>query len=203
LKRKDGTFEYLKTNEITEIKYKIYKYVYDNNNHSKITIFKKDEKEFKKVNVFNIKPNEKENILNLFKFTNNEIDFETNKIDIEENEGWIEFDEFKKILNPEEQNIVIKEDRASLKTTISKSLNLDNIKPGQHGIYIIKIKLGDNSLKFIFIDYMVTLGGSSGYYYYEIKKIFVGQEKNFILSHQEYKIKRSKDGTQNELNFYL
>lgn len=197
------TFEYSKNNAITEIKYKIYKYVYDNNNHSKITIFKKNEKEFEKVNVFNIKPNEKENILNLFKFTNNEIEFETNKIDIEENEGWIEFDEFKKHLKKEEKNIVIKEDPRSLKTTISKSLNLDNIKPGQHGIYIIKIKLRDNSLKFIFIDYMVTLGESSGYYYYEIKKIFVGQEKNFILSHQEYKIKRSKDGTQNELNFYL
>lgn len=197
------TFEYPKNNAITEIKYKIYKYVYDGKDRSKITIFKKNEKEFKNVNVFNIKPNEKENILNLFKFTNNEIEFETNKIDIEENEGWIEFDEFKKHLKKEEKNIVIKEDPRSLKTTISKSLNLDNIKPGQHGIYIIKFKLEDNSLKFIFIDYMVTLGESSGYYYYEIKKIFVGQEKNFILSHQEYKIKRSKDGTQNELNFYL
>jgi hypothetical protein len=197
------TFEYPKNNAITEIKYKIYKYVYDGKDRSKITIFEKQEKTFEKVQDFNINPDEDENILNLFKLTNNEIGLETDKINIKENEVWIEIDEFKKILNPEEQNIVIKEDRASLKTTISKSLNLDNIKPGQHGIYIIKIKLGDNSLKFIFIDYMVTLGGSSGYYYYEIKKIFVGQEKNFILSHQEYKIKRSKDGTQNELNFYL
>ena len=195
------TFEYLKKNEITEIKYKIYKYVYDEKDRSKITIFKKREEEFERVNKFNINPDENENILNLFKFTNNEMDLGGNKIDIEENEGWIEIDEFKKNLKREEQDIVI-EDPASLKTTTSKSLNLNNINPGEHGIYIIKIKLGNNSLNFIFIDYMVTVGESNGYYY-EIKKIFVGQEGNFKLSHQNYIIKISKDGTQNELNFSL
>ena len=196
------TFKYPKKNENIEIKYKIYKYVYDEKDRSKITIFKKREEEFEKVNEFNINPDENENILNLFKFTNNEIDLEENKIDIEENKEWIEIDEFKKNLKREEQDIVIKEDPTSLKKTISKSLNLDNIKPGEHGIYIIKIKLGNNSLNFIFIDYMVTVGESNGYYY-EIKKIFVGQEGNFKLSHQKYKINRSNDGTQNELNFSL
>ena len=180
------TFEYLKKNEITEIKYKIYKYVYDKKDRLKINISKKREEEFEGVNEFNINPDENENILNLFKFTNNEIDLEENKIDIEENEEWIEIDEFKK----------------NLKTTISKRLNLDNINPGEHGIYIIKVKLGDNNLKFIFIDYMVSVGESNGYYY-EIKKIFVGQEGNFKLSHQNYRITKSNDGTQNELNFSL
>ena len=183
------TFKYPKKNENIEIKYKIYKYVYDKKNRSKITIFKK-------------RDDENENILNLFKFTNNEIDLEENKIDIEENKEWIKIDEFKKNLKREEQDIVIKEDPASLKKTISKSLNLNNINPGEHGIYIIKIKLGDNSLNFIFIDYMVTVGESNGYYY-EIKKIFVGQEGNFELSHQNYRITKSNDGTQNELNFFL
>ena len=196
------TFEYFKKNEITEIKYKIYKYVYDEKDRSKITIFKKREKEFKEVNEFKINPYENENILNLFKFTNNEMDLGENKINIEENEGWIKIDEFKKNLKREEQDIVIKEDPASLKKTISKSLNLDNINPGEHGIYIIKIKLRDNSLKFIFIDYMVTLGESNGYFY-EIKKIFVGQKRNFKLSHQNYRITKSNDGTHNSLNFSL
>ena len=196
------TFEYFKKNKITEIKYKIYRYVYDEKDRSKITIFKKREEEFERVNEFNINPDENENILNLFKFPNNEIDPRVDKIDIKENEGWFEIDEFKKNLKREEQDIVIKEDPASLKTTISKSLNLNNINPGEHGIYIIKIKLGDNSLNFIFIDYMVTVGESNGYYY-EIKKIFVGQEGNFKLSHQNYRITKSNDGTQNELNFSL
>ena len=196
------TFKYPKKNENIEIKYKIYKYVYDEKDRSKITIFKKREEEFEKVNEFNINPDENENILNLFKFTNNEIDLEENKIDIEENKEWIKIDEFKKNLKREEQDIVIKEDPASLKKTISKSLNLNNINPGEHGIYIIKIELGDNSLNFIFIDYMVTVGESNGYYY-EIKKIFVGQEGNFELSHQNYRITKSNDGTQNELNFFL
>ena len=195
------TFEYFKKNEITEIKYKIYKYVYDEKNRSKITIFKKRE-EFERDNEFNINPNENENILNLFKFTNNEIDLGVDKINIEVDEEWIEIDEFKKNLKREEQDIVIKEDPTSLKKTISKSLNLNNINPGEHGIYIIKIKLGDNSLNFIFIDYMVTVGESNGYYY-EIKKIFVGQEGNFKLSHQNYRITKSNDGTQNKLNFSL
>lgn len=194
------TFEYFKKNEITEIKYKIYKYIYDEKDSSKITIFKKRE-EFERVNEFNINPDENENILNLFKFQNNEIDLEVNKINIEGNEEWIKIDEFKKNLKREEQDIV-KEDPASLKKTISKRLNLDNINPGEHGIYIIKIKLRDNSLNFIFIDYMVTIGESNGYYY-EIKKIFVGQEGNFKLSHQNYRITKSNDGTQNELNFSL
>ena len=196
------TFKYPKKNENIEIKYKIYKYVYDEKDRSKITIFKKRKEEFEGVNEFNINPDENENILNLFKFTNNEIDLEENKIDIEENKEWIKIDEFKKNLKREEQDIVIKEDPASLKKTISKNLNLNNINPGEHGIYIIKIKLGDNSLNFIFIDYMVTVGESNGYYY-EIKKIFVGQEGNFKLSHQNYRITKSNDGTQNELNFYL
>ena len=196
------TFECFKKNEITEIKYKIYKYVYNEKDRSKITIFKKREDEFEWDNEFNINPNENENILNLFKFTNNEIDLEENKIDIEENKEWIEIDEFKKNLKREEQDIVIKEDPASLKTTISKRLNLDSINPGEHGIYIIKVKLEDNNLKFIFIDYMVTFGESNGYYY-EIKKIFVGQEGNFKLSHQNYRITKSNDGTQNKLNFSL
>ena len=196
------TFKYPKKNENIEIKYKIYKYVYDEKDRSKITIFKKREEEFEKVNEFNINPDENENILNLFKFTNNEIDLEENKIDIEENKEWIKIDEFKKNLKREEQDIVIKEDPASLKKTISKNLNLNNINPGEHGIYIIKIKLGDNSLNFIFIDYMVSVGESNGYYY-EIKKIFVGQEGNFKLSHQNYRITKSNDGTQNELNFFL
>lgn len=195
------TFKYPKKNEDIEIKYKIYKYVYDEKDRSKITIFKKREEEFEKVNEFNINPDENENILNLFKFTNNEIDLEENKIDIEENKEWIKIDEFKKNLKKEEQDIV-KEDPTSLKKTISKSLNLNNINPGEHGIYIIKIELGDNSLNFIFIDYMVTVGESNGYYY-EIKKIFVGQEGNFKLSHQNYRITKSNDGTQNELNFPL
>lgn len=196
------TFKYPKKNENIEIKYKIYKYVYNEKDRSKITIFEKREEEFVVGNEFRINPDENENILNLFKFTNNEMDLGGNKIDIEENEGWIEIDEFKKNLKREEQDIVIKEDPTSLKKTISKSLNLDNIKPGEHGIYIIKVKLEDNNLKFIFIDYMVTFGESNGYYY-EIKKIFVGQEGNFKLSHQKYKINRSNDGTQNELNFSL
>ena len=196
------TFEYFKKNEITEIKYKIYKYVYNEKDRSKITIFKKRENEFEGVNEFNINPDENENILNLFKFQNNEIDLGVGKINIEENKEWIEIKKFEKILEKEEQDIVIKEDPASLKTTISKSLNLDIVKPGEHGIYIIKIKLGDNSLNFIFIDYMVTVGESNGYYY-EIKKIFVGQEGNFELSHQNYRITKSNDGTQNELNFFL
>lgn len=196
------TFECSKKNEITEIKYKIYKYVYDEKNRSEITIFKKREEEFEGGNEFYINPDENENILNLFKFTNNEIDLEENKIDIEENEEWIKIDEFKKNLKREEQDIVIKEDPTSLKKTISKSLNLDNINPGEHGIYIIKVKLKDNNLKFIFIDYMVTFGESNGCYY-EIKKIFVGQKGNFKLSHQKYKINRSNDGSQNELNFSL
>ena len=196
------TFEYFKKNEITKIKYKIYKYVYDKKDRLKINIFKKREEEFEGVNEFNINPDENENILNLFKFTNNEMALGGNKIDIEENEEWIEIDEFKKNLKREEQDIVIKEDPASLKTTISKRLNLDSINPGEHGIYIIKVKLGDNNLKFIFIDYMVSVGESNGYYY-EIKKIFMGQEGNFKLSHQNYRIKISKDGTQNELNFSL
>ena len=195
------TLEYFKNNEITEIKYKVYKYIYDEKDRSKITIFEKREKEFEEDNEFNINPDENENILNLFKFQNNEIDLEVNKINIEENKEWIEIDEFKKNLKREEQDIVI-EDPASLKTTTSKSLNLNNINPGEHGIYIIKIKSKDNSLNFIFIDYMVTIGESNGYYY-EIKKIFVGQEGNFKLSHQNYIIKISKDGTQNELNFSL
>lgn len=196
------TFEYFKKNKITEIKYKIYRYVYDEKDRSKITIFKKREEEFERVNEFNINPDENENILNLFKFPNNEIDPRVDKIDIKENEGWFEIDEFKKNLKREEQDIVIKDDPTNLKTTISKRLNLDNINPGEHGIYIIKIKLGDNSLNFIFIDYMVTVGESNGYYY-EIKKIFVGQEGNFKLSHQNYRIMKSNDGTQNELNFSL
>lgn len=196
------TFECFKKNEITEIKYKIYKYVYKEKDRSEITIFEKREEEFKRVNEFYINPDENENILNLFKFPNNEIDLGVDKIDIKENEEWIKIDEFKKILKREEQDIVIKEDPTNLKKTISKSLNLDNINPGEHGIYIIKIKLRDNSLKFIFIDYIVTLGESNSYYY-EIKKIFVGQEGNFKLSHQNYIIKISKDGTQNELNFSL
>ena len=196
------TFEYFKKNKITEIKYKIYRYVYDEKDRSKITIFKKREEEFERVNEFNINPDENENILNLFKFPNNEIDPRVDKIDIKENEGWFEIDEFKKNLKREEQDIVIKEDPASLKKTISKSLNLNNINPGEHGIYIIKIKLGNNSLNFIFIDYMVTVGESNGYYY-EIKKIFVGQEGNFKLSHQNYRITKSNDGTQNKLNFSL
>ena len=196
------TFKYPKKNEDIEIKYKIYKYVYDKKDRLKINIFKKREEEFEGVNEFNINPDENENILNLFKFTNNEIDLEVNKINIEGNEEWIKIDEFKKNLKREEQDIVIKEDPASLKTTISKRLNLDSINPGEHGIYIIKVKLGDNNLKFIFIDYMVSVGESNGYYY-EIKKIFMGQEGNFKLSHQNYRITKSNDGTQNELNFSL
>ena len=196
------TFKYPKKNEDIEIKYKIYKYVYDKKDRLKINIFKKREEEFEGVNEFNINPDENENILNLFKFTNNEMALGGNKIDIEENEEWIEIDEFKKNLKREEQDIVIKEDPASLKTTISKRLNLDSINPGEHGIYIIKVKLGDNNLKFIFIDYMVSVGESNGYYY-EIKKIFMGQEGNFKLSHQNYRITKSNDGTQNELNFSL
>ena len=196
------TFEYPKKNEDIEIKYKIYKYVYDKKNRSKITIFKKREKEFEGVYKFNINPNENKNILNLFKFPYNEMDIGMDKINIEENVEWIKIDEFKKNLKREEQDIVIKEDPTSLKKTISKSLNLDNINPGEHGIYIIKVKLEDNNLKFIFIDYMVTVGESNGYYY-EIKKIFVGQEGNFELSHQNYRITKSNDGTQNELNFFL
>ena len=195
------TFEYLKKNEITEIKYKIYKYVYDEKDRSKITIFKKREEEFERVNKFNINPDENENILNLFKFPNNEIDLKRNKIDIKKDEEWIEIDEFKKKLKREEQDIV-KENPTNLKTTTSKSLNLNNINPGEHGIYIIKIKSKDNSLNFIFIDYMITVGESNGYYY-EIKKIFVEQEGNFKLSHQNYRITKSNDGTQNELNFSL
>ena len=196
------TFKYPKKNENIEIKYKIYKYVYDEKDRSKITIFNKREEEFEKVNEFNINPDENENILNLFKFPNNEIDIEVNKINIEGNEEWIKIDEFKKNLKREEQDIVIKEDPTSLKKTISKNLNLNNINPGEHGIYIIKIKLGDNSLNFIFIDYMVTVGESNGYYY-EIKKIFMEQKGNFKLSHQNYRITKSNDGTQNELNFFL
>ena len=196
------TFKYPKKNEDIEIKYKIYKYVYDEKDRSKITIFKKRKEEFEGVNEFNINPDENENILNLFKFQNNEIDLEVGKINIEENGEWIKIDEFKKNLKREEQDIVIKEDPASLKTTISKRLNLDSINPWEHGIYIIKVKLGDNNLKFIFIDYMVSVGESNGYYY-EIKKIFMGQEGNFKLSHQNYRITKSNDGTQNELNFSL
>ena len=112
------TFKYPKKNEDIEIKYKIYKYVYDKKDRLKINISKKREEEFEGVNEFNINPDENENILNLFKFTNNEIDLEENKIDIEENEEWIEIDEFKKNLKREEQDIVIKEDPASLKKTI-------------------------------------------------------------------------------------
>lgn len=196
------TFECFKKNEITEIKYKIYKYVYNEKDRSEITIFEKREEEFERVNEFHINPDENENILNLFKFPNNEIDLEENKINIEGHDGWIEIDEFKKNLKREEQDIVIKEDPTNLKKTISKSLNLNNINPGKHGIYIIKIKLRDNSLKFIFIDYMVTLGESNGYFY-EIKKIFVEQEGNFKLSHQNYRITKSNDGTHNSLNFSL
>lgn len=196
------TFEYPKKNENIEIKYKIYKYVYDKKNHSRIIIFKKREKEFERVNKFNINPNENKNILNLFKFPYNEMDIGMDKINIEENGEWIKIDEFKKNLKKEEQDIVIKKDPTSLKTTISKRLNLDSINPGEHGIYIIKVKLEDNNLKFIFIDYMVTVGESNGYYY-EIKKIFFEQEGNFQLSHQNYRITKSNDGTQNELNFSL
>ena len=196
------TFKYPKKNKNIEIKYKIYKYVYDEKDRSQINIFEKREKEFVGGNEFRINPDENENILNLFKFTNNEMALGGNKINIEENGEWIKIDEFKKNLKREEQDIVIKEDPTSLKKTISKSLNLDNINPGEHGIYIIKVKLEDNNLKFIFIDYMVTVGESNGYYY-EIKKIFVEQEGKFNLSHQNYIIKKSNDGTQNELNFFL
>ena len=196
------TLKYFKNNKITEIKYKIYRYVYDEKDRSKITIFKKREEEFERVNEFNINPNENENILNLFKFPYNEMDIGMDKINIEENGEWIKIDEFKKNLKREEQNIVIKENPTSLKKTISKSLNLDSINPGEHGIYIIKVKLEDNNLKFIFIDYMVTVGESNGYYY-EIKKSFMEQKGNFKLSHQNYRITKSNDGTQNELNFFL
>lgn len=195
-------FEYFKKNEITEIEYQIYKYIYNEKDPSKITIFKKKEKEFEKVKEFSVNSNENDNILNLFNFTNNEKDSMGDKINIEENNAWFKIDEFKKYLRKEEQELKIKKNSTSSKKKISKILNLENINPGEHGIYIIKIKFQDDSLNFIFIDYMVTIGETNGYYY-DIKKIFVRQEDNFKLFYQKYKIKKSIDGGLNKLNFFL
>ena len=195
-------FEYFKKNEITDIEYQIYKYIYNEIDSSKITIFKKKEKEFEKVKEFRINSNENDNLLNLFNFTNNEKESMGDKINIEENNAWFKIDEFKKYLRKEEQELKIKENSTSSKKKISKILNLENINPGEHGIYIIKIKFQDDSLNFIFIDYMVTIGETNGYYY-DIKKIFVRQEDNFKLFYQKYKIKKSIDGELNKLNFFL
>lgn len=196
------TFEYSKKNKITDIEYINYKYKYNKNDLSQITIFEK-ENEFREVKDFQINHDEDENILNLFTFTNNYI-FPQDKINIEENNNnWIAIDDFKKDLKQEEQNIVKKEDPTSLKTKTEKMLNLAFIDPGEHGIYIIKIKLHDKTQGFIFIDYMVTIG-ESGVYFYEIKKMFFksNNEQKFINHSRNYKIIKSNDGTHNEFGLF-
>ena len=195
-------FEYFKKNEITEIEYQIYKYIYNEKDPSKITIFEKKEKEFEKVKEFSINSNENDNILNLFNFTNNEKESMGDKINIKENNAWCKIDEIKKYLRKEKQELKKKEKKTNKKKKISKILNIENINPEENGIYIIKIKFQDDSLNFIFIDYMVTIGETNGYYY-DIKKIFVRQEDNFKLFYQKYKIKKSIDGELNKLNFFL